>query len=678
MMLPEGRHWLASAKTFAAATMALGIGFAADLDRPYWAMATVYIVTQPTAAMTRAKAVYRLLGTLLGAAAAITLVPNLVDGPPLLVAALAGWIGLCLFLSLLDRTPSGYVFMLGGYTAAIIGFPSVTAPGDIFAVAIARTEEIGLGVVCATLVSMLVFPVHLGPVVARRMEAWKRDAGARVAEVLRGKEATAEAAVGWRRLAADAVELGIVAGQLRYDTAEHRASLAATRALHARLVMVAPVLDSIADRLAELRRDGELDPAVAAMLPDFSAWAETGSDMAPLVQRLEAARRRMEAGASWAALRNASLIARLCELRALLEEADMLGAHIRTGRPGLPFVRSELRVPAAPRHHTDILLALHSGLAVALTTALVCIAWIATGWPQGAAAAQMAAIVSCFFATRDDPAPAMLHFLERTVESIVVVGVFLFAVLPALDGFPSLVAALAPAFLVLGALGAMPATAATGTLLAVNTATLMALQETYSADFAAFVNSSLATVAGMAGAVTMTRLVRSLGVDWATRRLVRANWSALLAAAINRGRGDRAAFAASMLDRIGLVMERAGNLSTAGALQPGRLLADLRVGLNIVDLRRARHTLAADAVGAIDAVLDALAQHYATLLRGGPGGEARVGTSLRAAFLALAPLPPSEARRDALLGLLGIRLCLLPDPAARALPDYPQPLAMAA
>ena len=675
MMLPEGRHWLASAKTFAAAMMALGIGFAADLDRPYWAMATVYIVTQPTAAMTRSKAVYRLLGTLLGAVAAIALVPNLVDAPPLLVAGLAGWIGLCLFLSLLDRTPSGYVFMLGGYTAAIIGFPSVTAPGDIFSVAIARTEEIGLGVVCATLVSMLVFPVHLGPAVARRMEAWKRDAGTRVAEVLRGEEVRTAAE---RRLAADAVELGILAGQLSYDTAEHRASLPATRALHARLAMVAPVLDSIADRLAELRGDGELDPAVAAVLPDFSTSAEAGSDLAPLAPRLETARRRMEADASWAALRNASLIVRLCELRALLEEAEMLVAHIRAGRPGLPFDRSELRVPAAPRHHTDTLLALHSGLAVALTTALVCIVWIATGWPQGAAAAQMAAIVSCFFASRDDPAPAMLHFLKRTVESILVVAVYLFAVLPALDGFPSLVAALAPAFLVLGALGAMPATAATGTLLAVNTATLMALQETYSADFAAFVNSSLATVAGMAGAVTMTRLVRSLGVDWATRRLVRANWSALLAAAMHRGRGDRAAFAASMLDRIGLVMERAGNLSTADARPPGRLLADLRVGLNIVDLRRARHTLAADAVGAIDAVLDALAQHYATLLGGGPGGEARVGTSLRAALLALAPLPPSEARRDALLGLLGIRLCLLPDAAARALPDFPQPLAMAA
>jgi uncharacterized membrane protein YccC len=37
-------------------------------------------------------------------------------------------VALTLTLSLLDRTPRGYVFMLAGYTAAIIGFPSVNAP----------------------------------------------------------------------------------------------------------------------------------------------------------------------------------------------------------------------------------------------------------------------------------------------------------------------------------------------------------------------------------------------------------------------------------------------------------------------------------------------------------------------------------------------------------------------
>lgn len=52
-------------------------------------------------------------------------------------------------------------FMLAGYTAALIGFPSVDAPQQIFNVAVARVEEIGLGILSATLVHSLVLPTSL-------------------------------------------------------------------------------------------------------------------------------------------------------------------------------------------------------------------------------------------------------------------------------------------------------------------------------------------------------------------------------------------------------------------------------------------------------------------------------------------------------------------------------------
>ncbi len=86
-----------------------------------------------------------MLGTLIGAVAAVAMVPNLVDAPELLVLALASWTALCLYVSLFDRTPRSYVFMLGGYTAALIGFPAVSDPASIFDLAIARVEEITLG-----------------------------------------------------------------------------------------------------------------------------------------------------------------------------------------------------------------------------------------------------------------------------------------------------------------------------------------------------------------------------------------------------------------------------------------------------------------------------------------------------------------------------------------------------
>src|SRR5277367_4636086 len=126
--LPTFDGWLYALKMFAAAMLALYIAQAAGLERPYWALTSVYIVANPLSGPVRSRAVYRLIGTVIGAAAMVVLVPNLINSPELLSLAIALWIGFCLYLSVLDRTPRGYTFMLAGYTAAFIGFPIVGAP----------------------------------------------------------------------------------------------------------------------------------------------------------------------------------------------------------------------------------------------------------------------------------------------------------------------------------------------------------------------------------------------------------------------------------------------------------------------------------------------------------------------------------------------------------------------
>ena len=115
---PGLNEWVFSLKTFAAAMAALYIAMAIGLDRPYWAMTSVYIVAQPLSGPLRSKAVFRLIGTVIGATAALLMVPNLVNAPEILSAALALWVGFCLYIALLDRTPRSYLFMLAGYTAA--------------------------------------------------------------------------------------------------------------------------------------------------------------------------------------------------------------------------------------------------------------------------------------------------------------------------------------------------------------------------------------------------------------------------------------------------------------------------------------------------------------------------------------------------------------------------------
>ena len=171
-MLPSWRDWMFSIKTFAGAMLALWIALRIGLDRPYWAMATAYIVAQPLTGAMRSKAAYRFLGTLIGAVACIVFVPNLVNAPELLIAALSLWIGGCIYFAVLDRTPRSYVFLLAGYSVALIGFPIVDAPDTVWDVVLSRVEEITLGIVCTTLIGSIVFPRPLGPALTARLDNW--------------------------------------------------------------------------------------------------------------------------------------------------------------------------------------------------------------------------------------------------------------------------------------------------------------------------------------------------------------------------------------------------------------------------------------------------------------------------------------------------------------------------
>src|SRR4051795_12374609 len=172
MTLPGWRDWAFSIKTFGAAMLALFLAMWIDLPRPYWAVGTVYVTSQVLAGATRSKALYRVCGTLLGAVVTVILVPNLVNSPELLTLAIALWVAICLYFSLLDRTPRSYLMMLGGYTAALIGFPAVADPGAIFDTAVARAEEITLGILCASLVGSIVLPQSVAPVIAARLDQW--------------------------------------------------------------------------------------------------------------------------------------------------------------------------------------------------------------------------------------------------------------------------------------------------------------------------------------------------------------------------------------------------------------------------------------------------------------------------------------------------------------------------
>ncbi|MCK1479142.1 FUSC family protein [Bradyrhizobium sp. 197] len=654
-------------KTFAASILALVIALAMDLPRPYWAMATVYITSQPLAGATSSKAFFRVMGTLVGAIMTVALVPNLINSPELLCLAIALWVGLCLYLSLLDGTPRSYVFMLAGYTVALIGFPAVSEPGAIFDTAVSRVEEISLGIICASLVSTIILPRSVAPAVASRVDLWLSDAR-RLSQAVLLREGTSESRRPRRlKLATDIVEIDTLSTHLAYDRLTDRNAVSGLGEIRLRMLMLLPVIASLEDRLAALGEEAlRRQPELKRLLQDLAQWITSDLSARQPAERIRAVIAERQAvlddKASWERIITTSLLSRLRDLVDLsrdcraLTEAIAEGSNVST--LDLAF-HSE--AGAAPVRHRDRGLALWSAAGAATAILICCAFWIGTGWPDGASAPMMAAVACSFFAAQDEPARFIRSFGLWSLVAIVVVAVYLFALVPAISHIEVLVAALAPTFLLYGFLIARPATAGTGMALAANTATLLALQSTYSADFASYANSAVAFFVGVAIAELVTRIARGVGAEWIANRLVLSNWTTLAVAAERRGNRDRAEFAGLMLHRLGLLVQRIAFLSESDRRDTDSLV-QLRIGINIIDLRRARYGLAASTISVIDDMLDQLA--IACRKYAGDGMPVELLTSVDRALARAVKDPNETAREDALIGLVGIRRGLFPDAPA--------------
>jgi uncharacterized membrane protein YccC len=662
MALPSLRDWIFSAKTFAGAMLALWIALRMGLDRPYWAMATAYIVAQPLTGAMRSKAVYRFCGTILGAVATIVLIPNLVDAPVLLIAALSLWIGGCIYFAVLDRTPRSYVFLLAGYSVALIGFPLVDAPGTVWDVVLARVEEITLGIVCTTVIGSIVFPVPLGPALTARLDNWIRDAADWTVGVLSGAPEDAATAAARRKVAADAVEIAMLATHLAYDTSNLQTATVPVAILHQRVLLTLPVVTGAAERIRLLREFGGITPPLRAVLDRLSAWIQAGrvadlSEAAELHADIDALEPTIDASADWKIVVLAGLLVRLREMTDLVHDIMALRRQIRAEQPRLARLTFAQGEAIATYYHRDHIMALHSALAAIFAIAVISAFWIATAWPEGAGAASLAAIACAFFAAQDDPVPNMFGFLVAALIAIVIDAAYLFAVLPQANSFEMLALAFAPVFLVLGAMMSMPATARVAGPIAFIAATELALSSSYAADFPSYVNGSLAAIAGLAATAIIIRIIRSVSAGWTAYRLLRRNRRDIATIAANRSPANLSAFVVLMLDRLSLVVPRLA-VSAAGADGAATsALADLRVGVNIIGLQRDAPELPEQLRPSVRKMLDAIAVHYRRHSLD-PADEALLGMIDR--VIAEVVQDPASITRELLLQLGGIRRGLFP------------------
>lgn len=600
------QEMLFSLKSFAGAMLALYLACRAGLPRPFWAFMTAYIVAHPLAGQVRSKALHRFVGTVLGCAATVVLVPALSAAPELLTLALALWTGLCLYLSLLDRSARSYVFLLAGYSATLIGFPLVEAPAAMFDTAVARVQEIGLGILCASLVHGLVLPASLAPSLLALMDRALGDARRWMNDLLGDGHADGmRMAADRQRLALDITQLRLLSTHVPFDTGNLRWTAGAIRAMQDRLSALAPTLSAIEDRLEALKAaEGEVpEDIVSALERHAGSMAPPGAGQpAASMDEARAAFQALADGPAaspWIRALRIDLAVRLEELVFEWRACVGLRADIDAGLAGGAMPPRRSAALGQKVLHRDRGLALRSAATAVLATCACCAAWIATAWPSGSAAAMSAAVFSSFFATMDDPVPAMHRFVVALLWSLPVSVFCVLVVMPLARDFGMLALCIAPFFLLVGCYIARPASSLAALGLFFGVAGTLALQDTASADLPTLLNSNLALILGGVAAARLTALVRSVGSDWSARRLRRATSLDLAElAARPRGASARDAYAGRMLDRIALLAPRTAPGAGEEARAHARLaLRELRTGADIATLQQWRRCLPAGALG---------------------------------------------------------------------------------
>jgi len=662
---------LFSLKCFAAAMLAYYVALSIGLTRPYWAVTTTYITAQPLAGAVLSKAVFRTGGTILGAAAAIVLVPTFVNEPLVLAFALSLWLGLCLYVSQLDRTPRAYTFLLAGYTASIIGFPSVDAPGQVFDVSILRVQEILIGIVAAAFVHGVIFPRTVTHKLFQRIDAmladaerWSRGSLVQQRSATLGRERNG--------LALDLAELLQLSAHLPFDTARILPRVRTVRALEDQLSMMLPLASSVEDRIDALAATDDGVPAdVTALLARVDAWLETGVPdktdrdaraQALLDEALALEPVPRESGPLWREMLLFSLLSRLQELIATHRDARDLRDQIRSPsvRAISPHVGELVDRAGSRALHRDRGIAIRTALATIATIMLGSSFWIATAWDQGAGAVLIAGVACALFGAADNAAKQIDTFMIGAVAGILLSALYAFAIMPRVTDFVMLAAVLAPALLIIGSVLARPAHGLLALGSVVGFVNSVGLNATYSENFATFVNSSTGLIAGIVFSGLCVKLFLTAGPGSTVARLVRAGWRDVALRA-RGGAPDAGPWLARMLDRIGLLAPRLAQQEADPDRPLLDALVDLRIGYIAGQLSAMRGAMAPEEREPVTATLAEIARFFG---RSNPktadpppvalldGIDRSVG--------AFARDPERERRRAGLLLLTSLRRNLFP------------------
>lgn len=136
-----------SIRTSISALIALYIAYAMQMESPYWAPITVWMVCVAAPEENDSKAFWLVIGTIIGGIAGIGIIAIFPQQPALFILLVAFWVGGCCFFSSFLNNFRVHGMRISAITGALIALGSAADPNQSFYVAMSRSSYVLLGVI---------------------------------------------------------------------------------------------------------------------------------------------------------------------------------------------------------------------------------------------------------------------------------------------------------------------------------------------------------------------------------------------------------------------------------------------------------------------------------------------------------------------------------------------------
>ena len=430
------------AKAAIAGLLALSVSMILNLPDPRTAIFTSFIVMQPQSGPVFSKSYYRILGTVAGVAVSLALMGMFAQEREWFIALFALWIAITTAAGLKYRNFQSYGFVLAGYTVCIVALPVIEMPLEVFDIATSRFSEVLVGILCATLISDLIFPRHLSD----SLLAAERERFHGVLKSLSNPDALSCGGAATGRFASGVVGLNATQINTAFEGKNDRKARQHYQHLNMAYMNLSTTYHSLRTLLSRnngrdelLKGVGAIYAPIASALRELPEMALESEDLAVAVATLEGLKRSEEALieterqkmlGDTEALGDFDAAAHL--LKRLLRELHLycvtylsLMRHRRFGDSS-----EELSRTVRFKTHTDpVLVALAAARGASVLLAGMAF-WILSGWYLAPQTIMLSVVITLLIATLPNPLDTVINFFKGGVAAIAFAALYDFYLIP--------------------------------------------------------------------------------------------------------------------------------------------------------------------------------------------------------------------------------------------------------